>query len=108
MRDKWNIRKDYLKIHIAVDVKTKQILSLKITDEHVHDNKMLPELVEDISKNNNIQKVLVDGAYDSKDNFKYLDELKITSVIKVRKNSSIKNNANCMPRKLSVLEQFKE
>jgi hypothetical protein len=41
----------------------------------------------------------------------YLDKLKITSDIKVRKNPSIKNNINCTPRKLllllSVLEQFK-
>jgi transposase len=59
-----------------------------------------------ISKNNNIQKVLADGAYDSKDNFKYLDGLKITPAIKVRKNSSIKNNTNCTPRKLSVIQQL--
>jgi len=41
---------------------------------------MLKESVGDVvSKNNNIQKVLADGAsYDSKDNFDYLDELKIT------------------------------
>jgi hypothetical protein len=51
---------------------------------------------------------LPDVAYDSKDNFNYLDGLKITPVIKVRKNSSIKNNINCTPRKLSVLEQFKD
>jgi hypothetical protein len=41
----------------------------------------------------------------------YLDKLKITPDIKVRKNSSIKNNINCTPRKLlllSVLEQFKD
>ena len=69
---------------------------------------MLKELVGGVSKNNNIQKVLADGAYDSKDNFKYLDELKIIPVIKVRKNSSIKNNAKCTPRKLAVLEQFKD
>jgi hypothetical protein len=44
--------------------------------------------------------------------FEYLDKLKITPVINVRKNSSIKNNINCMPRKLllllSLLEQFKD
>ena len=82
---------------------------MNVTKEHVHDGKILKELVGDVvSKNNNIQKVLADGAsYDSNDNFKYLDELKITPVIKVRKNSSIKNNTNCTPRKLSVLEQFK-
>ena len=47
MRDKWNIKKKgYLKIHIAVNVKSKKILSIKVTDEHVHDSKALPELVE--------------------------------------------------------------
>jgi hypothetical protein len=33
LRDKWNIRKGYLKIHVAVDVKSKKILSMKVTDE---------------------------------------------------------------------------
>ena len=80
---------------------------MNVTKENVHDEKILKELVEDVvSKNNNIQKVLADGAYDSKDNFKYLDELKITPVIKVRKNSSIKNNTICTPRKLSVIQQL--
>jgi IS5 family transposase len=61
-----------------------------------------------VSNNNNIQKVLADGVYDSKDNFRCLKELKITPIIKVRKTSSIKNNINCIPRKLSVIEQFKD
>ena len=51
MREKWNVRKKgYLKIHIAINVKTKKILSMKVTDEHVHDSKALPELVENIIK----------------------------------------------------------
>ncbi len=81
---------------------------MEVTKENVHDGKILKELVHNASNNNNIQKVLADGAYDSKDNFRYLEELKITPVIKVRKNSSIKNNINCIPRKLSVIEQFKD
>ena len=112
--DKWKKnkrnRKGFIKIYVAtVNIKTKKIVSMNVTKEHVHDGKILKELVGDVvSKNNNIQKVLADGAsHDSNDNFKYLDELKITPVIKVRKNSSIKNNTNCTPRKLSVLEQFK-
>jgi transposase len=108
--DKWKNkrkRKGFIKIHVAVDIKTKKIVSMSVTKEDVHDGKILKELVGDvISKNNNIQKVLADGAYDSKDNFKYLDGLKITPAIKVRKNSSIKNNANCTPRKLSVIQQL--
>lgn len=113
MLDKWKKkrkRKGFIKIHVAVNIKTKKIMSMEVTKENVHDGKILKELVEDVvsKNNNNIQKVLADGAYDSKDNFRYLDELKITPVIKVRKNSSIKNNANCIPRKSSVLEQFKD
>ena len=50
MQDKWNVRKGYLKIHIVVDTKSKKILSMKVTDEHVHDKKMLPKLVADIAK----------------------------------------------------------
>ena len=67
MIDKWKTssnknKKGYLKIHIAVDVKTKKILSLKVTDEHVHDSKVLPELVDNIIKsdgmnNNNRQTI---------------------------------------------------
>ena len=70
--------------------------------------KLLKELVYNVSENNNIQKVLADGIYDSKDNFKYLNELKITPIIKVRKNSCSKNNSNCIPRKLSVLVQLND
>jgi hypothetical protein len=35
MRHKWKVRRGYLKIHIAVDVKQKRILALKVTDEEV-------------------------------------------------------------------------
>ncbi len=54
IRDKWGIRKGYLKIHIAVNIKSKKILSMKVTDEHVHDSKVLPELVQNIIKSNNV------------------------------------------------------
>ena len=55
MKDKWNIKKKgYLKIHIAVNVKSKKILSMRVTDEHVHDIKVLPELIDDIIKSDNV------------------------------------------------------
>ena len=67
-RDRWNIRKKgtYLKIHIAVNVKTKEILLLEVTDEKVHDDgKVMVKLVENILKSNNnninINSVLADG-----------------------------------------------
>jgi hypothetical protein len=42
MQDKLNVKnkKGYLKIHVVVDIKTKQILALEVTDEKVHDSKL--------------------------------------------------------------------
>ncbi len=103
MMDKWNTqsksKKGYLKIHIPVNIKTKEILALDITDEKVHDGKEMKTLVERVLERNNssnykIKTVLTDGAYDSNKNFKYLNEKRIQPGIKVRKNSIIlpKNN----------------
>ena len=37
MQEKWQLKKKgYIKIHVAVDIKTKEILALEVTDEKVH------------------------------------------------------------------------
>ena len=59
MRDKWNIRKGYLKTHVAVNVKTKKILAMKVTDEHVRDIKASPGLVKDVLKSDNITPITI-------------------------------------------------
>jgi hypothetical protein len=79
MRDKWHIKnkKGYLKIHIAVNVKTKKILSMKVTDEHVHDSKVLPELVNGaikLDKKITIGELFADGAYEGNDIFRCLGD----------------------------------
>jgi hypothetical protein len=81
MREKWHIKnkKGYLKIHVAVNVKSKKILSIKVTnDEHVHDSKALPELVENIIKSDSVTTTAIGklfgdgGAYDDNDVFRCL------------------------------------
>lgn len=109
--DKWKnkrIRKGFIKIHVAIDIKTKKIVSMRVTKEDVHDGRMLKELVDDASKKYSIKKVMADGGYDSKDNFHYLDEMNVIPTIKIRKNSSVKNNAKCIPRKISVVQQLRD
>src|SRR3954463_3716074 len=62
MQHKWHVRKGYLKIHVAVDIKKKRILSLEVTNEEVHDDgKILKKLVDNASENNNVKRVLADG-----------------------------------------------
>ena len=75
----------YLKIHVAVDIKRKRIISLHVTSEQVHDGKVLPQLVEDITikQNKIIETTIMDGSYDSNNNFQILSFKGIKHAIKV-------------------------
>ena len=103
---KWNVRKGYLKIHVAVDIRKKKIVSLDVTSEEVYDGSRLKKLIDNVSENNTVKRVIVDGAYDSKENFRYLFDNGIEAAIKVRKNSSDRS-IGCYPRKVAVLKQMK-
>jgi len=104
MRHKWHVRKGYLKIHVAVDIKKKRILSLEVTSEEIHDGKMLKKLVDNASENNDVKGVLADGMYDSNNNFRYLSKNHIKPGIKTRSNSKVKST-NCQARNMSVVRQ---
>ena len=63
---------------------------MKVTDDHIHDSKALPGLIEDIIKSDNsmipIGKLLaIDGAYDGNEIFRTLGDNGILPCIKVRK-----------------------
>ncbi len=72
MSYKWGSRKKgHLKIHVdLVNIKTKEILELEVTDEKIHDSKMLKKLVKHILNNDNNSRNKIphsfigDGAYD--------------------------------------------
>jgi IS5 family transposase len=105
IRHKWHVRKGYLKIHVAVDIKRKRILSLEVTSEEVHDCRILKKLVDNASENNNLKGILADGMYDSNNNFRYLSKNHIKSGIKTRSNSKVKSTNNCHARNMSVVKQ---
>ena len=105
IRHKWKVKRGFIKVHIAVDTKTKQIIAMEITKEEVSDRRMFKRLVNDSASKLDVKKVLGDGAYDSRENFRFLAERGIEPVIKVRKNSSFKAKG-CMPRRAAVIEQL--
>lgn len=116
MDKKWKVqnRKGYLKIHIAVDINTKEIVALEVTDdEKVHDDKMLKKLVDTVLDNNKkpnktiikIKSLLGDGAFDSNRNFRYLEGKGIIQGIKVRKNSVVVSPKNNEIRNKEVIRQ---
>ena len=96
---------------IAVNIKSKKILSMKVTDdEHVHDSKALPEIIEKIIESDDnvaaIGKLLGDGAYEGNDVFRYLSHNGIClPCIIVRKNAKVRWKKRDLFRNLSVLAQ---
>ena len=105
MRQKWAVKRGFVKFHVAVDVKTGKMLSVEVTKDDVGDGRMLQPLVRQASSKTDVSRVVADGAYDSRANFRYLHGQGIEQVIRVRKSSSMKA-IGCMPRKLVVCEQL--
>lgn len=54
----------WIKIHIALDGKTQEIVSEIVTEACVDEGKLFPDLMSQVS--NRVKKVLGDGAYDDK------------------------------------------
>ena len=107
IRHKWNVKRGYLKIHVAVDIKKKRILSLIVTSEQVHDGKVLPQLIDDITikQNKAIDTAIMDGSYDSNKNFQLLSFKGIQPAIKVRKNSRCKKTNHYLRNKNVQLQK---
>ncbi|MEM3064785.1 MAG: IS5 family transposase, partial [Candidatus Nitrosotenuis sp.] len=97
-------RKGFLKIHVGVDVSTKQILAIKITDEHSHDSRHIKHLLRESARFGAVSKVLGDGAYDSREIFSHVEGMGAVPAIRVRKKS-VPNAKGCYARKLAVISQ---
>ncbi len=84
---------------------------MKVTaDEHVHNSKVLPELVENVIKSDcrqiTVSKLFAnDGTYDGNDIFRYLADNGIPPCIKVRKNAKVQLKTGHILRNQLVIAQ---
>ena len=104
IRHVWKVKRGYLKIHFAVDIKTKQVVAVDVSSEKIHDGRRLKRLVNRARENVRVKRVLGDGAYDSRANFNFLSNNHMKPVIRVRSNSMPKSKG-CQARKNAVMEQ---
>jgi hypothetical protein len=81
-------KRGYVKIHFAIDVKTKRIIDLAVTTDRVHDNRRFRGLVRRAAKRHRIDKVTADPAYDDYKNYELLHKKKIRAAIKPKMNSN--------------------
>ncbi len=78
-------RKQYVKLHIGVNIKNSEVVASEVTDESVSDNKEMGRLIEEAERNGNkVSSLLGDRGYDSQDNYGALYRQGIKSGIKPR------------------------
>ncbi len=104
-----NSIKKYSKIHVAVNEDQENSLMIKVTNEHMYDNKALPGLVENITKSDNVTTIgklfADDSAYDGNDIFRYIADNGILPCIKVRKNAKVRCKKGNILRNPLILTQ---
>ncbi len=89
IEDKWKReKKEFVKLHISIDEKSKKVVSFRITKGTVHDTKKFGPLVKEAASKYDIDKVYGDKAYDNRNNFNILDKINAEPAIKIRKNAS--------------------
>jgi len=83
--------KGFLKLHVAIDEETKEILTAEITTEKIGDNKRFKQLIEGAINNTGkkASKIKADGAYSSYEDFDLLKQLGIEPIINIPKNADI-------------------
>lgn len=98
IRHKWAIKRGWVKVVILGDT-AGNIVDIRIGEEDTNENTTAQDMI--LVNSENILKFLGDGLYDTKENFRLLDQLGIEPVIKIRKNAS-ENAGGCTPRKKQV------
>jgi transposase len=95
-RHKIKRNKKWLKIHVAVDSTSKQVIDIQITQENVHDIKKAKELVENAFRNleekgKRIFKVLADKGYDARDFYDFIKRIGAINAYKQEIGYSFRN-----------------
>ena len=103
IEQKWIRRKkEFIKLHIAVDAKSEKIVSFRVTKGNVHDSKKFSPMIREVSEVYSIDKAYADKAHDNRRSFNLLDNLNIEPAIQIRKNASTKAKG-CPLRRDEVL-----
>jgi hypothetical protein len=90
-------RRQWRKVHLAIDAKTLEIRAIEVTDNSVGDAPMLPELLAQIAQGQEIGSVCADGAYDTKACHEAIAQRNAQAIIPPRKNARLwKNKADKM------------
>jgi hypothetical protein len=80
-------RRGHLKIHLAIDARTGEIVFLEGTTDRLHDSEVAKRMVDRSMGAGNVIKVIGDGAYDSIRPIRHLERRGIEPIIRPRRNA---------------------
>ena len=80
-------RRKWIKAHIALDPSSQEVMAIEVTENSIHDAKVLPHLVESSPKS--VKRVLADGAYSGRSCRSFLYEKGIEALIPPALNSRL-------------------
>lgn len=89
IREKHKKKKPFLKLHIAVNIKTKQAVAIQVTEDNIGDNKLALKLVDKARQIKRVSKALLDGAYDNYKIWNGLNARGVKPLIRLRKNARV-------------------
>lgn len=81
-------RKSWIKLHIAVDPRSQEIIAAVVTDEYKADCVVLPDLVKRSPRS--VRKISTDGAYDKKTVYEFLSQHHLDSCIPPRRGACLR------------------
>lgn len=82
-------RRQWRKLHVAIDAETLQIRAVQLTTNNVSDSQVLGDLLNQIPSNGRIDSVYTDGAYDTKHCRQVILDRDAHAVIPPRKNAKL-------------------
>jgi len=95
MREKWKVRRGWIKVHAMIDVETNRF---PITDETVQGDRMFVPLLDQVQQHcgeeHPVHRVLADGAYDRNELFNTLEQRKILAGIKTRTDAATRSTGS--------------
>jgi transposase len=107
MRQKWQIRRGWIKAVITMDVEGKKLLDIEVFEKGDSEPDIFERHIKELIKNGvRIRKACADGAHDTRKLFNTLEKNKIEQAIKLRSNASTK--AKGSTSRAREVRKFKE
>lgn len=83
-------RRQWRKLHIGIDAQTLQIRAICVTSNNVSDAAVIPDLLEQLPEDEDLESLTGDGAYDTQQVYEAVAKRGALAVIPPRKNARIR------------------